>query len=488
MNFIAIGCLLLAIVLGKTSELAQANSFKTYGGNLKALCKGKSIDFRNVGDLRNLIFKTTKDDAASCSETVIAALNELARITEDTNACSVQKAQAITQFYETYLRNSRGSEDYEKLPKPVIRFAIAYGMQLSHICKRHLVDAFMAQADKTLTKRDFKELGEWISEKGPVGRLLAPIKRPDEIILPSDLSAILPDDRVTGKLCIKAINSGKAIRLKEVCAKRFKPLYENSVIPLAILANSGIDYKQLSLIKDLKLRSKTVPKVALWSRIVFLCESLDAVNVLPAPSDGDQSEGAQPLEVMTEEELEGQAGGLALRGLLLTTDASSEARPSDLEQVEPYYPAVQIEDEIIGHMDLRLKSIIAVYDKKKTQAERIREKLLKRGWNLVLARFKYGELKALMRASVKQMRAKLTSRGQVELVNDELVDLLDAKDETKLFKAISGIARANVALARWAVVTLMRSVMGFVMAALVISGVNHDKVDQLNDNLRKYNQ
>lgn len=502
MRFVArfVSLVWVLAIIGETIELAQANPTKKPGGNLEALCKGKSTDFRNVADLRNLVFKLKTKDAEHCSENVIKAIQDLHSIADDTKACSVKKALAITQFYADHLRNTDNEEDYEKLLSPITRFALAYGMKVSHVCKKHLIGEFLAKADKSLSKQDFKELGEWVQEKGPIGRLLAAIKKPDEIILPADLSSALPPgERLMNKLRLKVLNSGKINRLKELCLKRFKPLYEQSIIPLAILSNSGIDYKQLSLFRELSFSRKVVPKVALWSRIVFLCESLETVEVeeaIPAPIDLEpELFQVVPDESTEEHEQQQQLGGENNAVLISNNEQSagtvgSNSRPSlafsEPQPIEPYFPQVEIDDEIMGQMDLRLKTIVLMYNKEKTEADRMKKKLLKLSVRLFVARFKYGELKPLIKLAAKRMKATLRRQGKLELLDNELNDLLDAKNETKLHKVIAGVARAGKELARWFVVKLMGVVVGVMVALSIITNIGETKADALREEIRKY--
>lgn len=467
-------------LLASESTLTRANPFKkSYGGDLKKLCDGQHVDFFNVGDLRNLIYLLDDPEASSkCSKTVVEALRSLDRITKDTKACSLEKAQALAEFYETFFRAQKGDAEsekfeeelYKKLPKPLIRFALAYGMKVSFICKKYMVNVFLKEADQKLTAEDFGELAEWTDAKGPIGRLLSSLKKPDEIVLPGDLSSVLPSGTAMAKLRLKMVDGGKVDRLQEVCNRRFRPLYENVLIPLAVLANSGLTYKELLFGFDLKLRSRVGPKVALWSRIVFLCESLDGVEVY------DQSEPTDtgaPVTLASDEE---PAAALEAQGLA-----------ANFQQLDTLYPKIKIKDEIMKQFDVRLKTLIRRFDKGKTYDERVKERLLGRGWSLLLARFKYGEFKSLMRGGLSLIKGALSKqKDNTQFLDKELGDLLEAKEETKLYRVLSAMERSEKTLGRKVAVLLVRIVVAVVVATIIVSGSNLDTVDKLSNQLKNY--
>jgi hypothetical protein len=466
----------LMLAISQHSEwklTVEANDLKAYGSDLVSLCQGKSTDLRIVDQLDSLAKKIKNGEGDQiCVKHIRKAVMDLNFITQKkTNACSMEKALELENYYEKYFRNSvEDGTTLEQQPKPLVRFAIAYGMRVSHVCRKHLFHEFVKEAEKRLTRDDFNELGDLISDKGPIGRLLAAVS-PDEILLPRDLSSQLPSGkRFLLKLQAHIDKHGRLARLKEVCSKRFRPLYTNAVAPLAVLSRSGLEYKELTLLTGERLRKETKRKVALWSRIMFVCESLTLVSIdqdLPQtkPDGGDDYDESIKAQIY------GPDDGTAYFDKTHTTTTSF-----GFEQLETYKPDVKIGDEIMGSFDYRLKTIVRWYDPKQSSDQRMKKKLLKRSFKVLSAIYKHDKLRKVVRSFFGLIRSKLSPGNERELkwMEDELPELVLEKEGSKVSKGLTKIFSMKKAIANGVVTALLRFFVVITISLLVLFSIEVD--------------
>lgn len=428
------------------------------------LCGNVHVQLNSIVDLQ----RTT---TVGCPSHVAKAFNELVKLVSEYNVCTMQKAIDITHYYETYLKRPDGEADgpdrrslldrvarkllcADAIDKPsilneqLVRFAISYGMLVSSACKTLLIEDFYKKASYLLDASDYEALKEWTGDDGPIAQLLAPITNGVEFPLPTDFAALIPEFEQQNMLALHATNSAKIIRAQQVCEKRFRPLYAPIVLPIAHLARNGLDYNRFHLVHHLILLQRLRKHNALWSRIVFLCETLKDIEVIDAPAGSP----AGLIEIADKEEVR---------------DKNKPVASTSLKRLRPYQPYADIKGMILMSADIRLKSAVKAFDANRSETDRLREKLLDSRWSLLIASFKSNESTiAFVERAIMMAVHQVSHHEQdkdLELAEKGLLKLLHSDKKSRFFKVITKMASRGKRVVR----KLARAIE-FILIAFVI--------------------
>lgn len=376
----------------------QANN-----GPIQELCGDKDVWLRSLSDLR-------RTKAENCDGFVADAFRDLIKLVREPQICTMHKANSITHYLETYLGNGKQTE----LPNELARVAIAYGMQVNSQCKWAMIDDFHSYVDSKLDEADYKALEEWTRNDGPIARLLGPITRQADFPLPADFETLAPEFAIQNELAVEKMSTNpRLIRAKQICAKRFRPLYAPIVFPIAHLARNGLNYNEPKLSNYLSLSFTTRYQNTLWSRIVFLCETLKDLKV----NDG----------------LDGKM------------------TPWKVTQLDAFHPDVELEDNILNTFDLRLKWSVSKFDVNLSETERFKMKLLDNKWKMLLAAFKSKETTvSLIRRAFEIVARKIGDKQSEELESTKrnMLSLLDSDKKSLTVKAVSKVFSGGKDVAR----------------------------------------
>lgn len=423
-----IALVVCSLALVQLVALCQANN-----GDKKSICSGGIIWLRRVSNLKGL-------SAEGCEQPVKDAFSDLLILVQYRDICIPRTAAMITDYYKKHLANGGQA----KLPEVLVRFVIAYGMQASSDCKWFMVKELYALADERVLKpSDYEALDDWIKDDGPIARLLDPIYKQAEVLLPSDLMALMPEieDRLENKLALKVKKGDKIIRAQAICERRFRPLYEATVMAITQYDRNGINYNQLDLAAFMSTRPSVQRKNIQWSRIIFLCETLNGLEI------SDES-GKTKYNVVTP-------------GTVMRYQASW----------------VCVREPIFGLWDFRIKGPVRQFDVSLSETERLKQKLLDNKWKLLVAAFKSKDTTAsLVKKALEIASSRTEGKNEEEfaLVKKELLSLLDSDeaDTVRVVKVIAKMVSGSKNIA--SLISILLQVMIVAIAlipSLIIGGV-----------------
>lgn len=271
---ITILIVLLVIASQQGRLAAYASPIASANDELRAICDGKSVEPLTVEQVTRL--GAQLGEGADCSEparTTLVDLDQLIR-TGGQDICSEANTELMKGYFAKYVAS------YDPLPSSVEAFLISYFVQVSLRCKTNMIEFLSGEASEILTAEDFESLFKWTREGGDVDRLLDAADRTNNI-LPSDLAALLDHSG------FEELRVGEAIQpevhhIKEVCAKRFKPVYEPIVWPVITLSRTGFDFPEYAVRHE-----KQTKRLDEFNRIVLLCQAMDLIVDEPAgPAHG----------------------------------------------------------------------------------------------------------------------------------------------------------------------------------------------------------
>jgi hypothetical protein len=264
--------LVVVILLLQVASLSEGMHF----WRQRPLCDEKFADLYRMADLNKLAEEIESTD---CSNRTKSAFHELKTMieTESENVCSASKIESIVKFYKEFI----STEDPEKektnkeLPKSLVKFAVAYGLQVNNLCKKNMVNVLKNRVSNLLDYEDFARIRDWIEGESPLRVLW--VGQPDDIFLPEELF----NRRVFPVGWLKTVKEAHVVfgHLQQTCKRRFEPIYKPMLLPLVRLANLGFNYKDKEL-KD-QLNWYVIRKeVAYWPKIAFLCELVNGNTYL----------------------------------------------------------------------------------------------------------------------------------------------------------------------------------------------------------------
>lgn len=337
-----------------------------------------------------------QDDSIHSEQTKLAitSLYHLVSKNQD-DVCSMSKVDEISQFAEKYLQNSHDKRGDLQVPKYLRNFFIAYGLQVSATCEQSMIK-LLASVDENykLDEYDYGTVDKWANDTSAMVAIFRDTNDYDDILLPREIIrssggnghyVSLPQETDT-KLTIISFTGSIIARMKLICQRRFKPIYEHSILPLIDLSLIGFKYKSKNI------NSKSANKLTnRWYRIVHVCEALEHIDLFRDPEMGNDDANMrrrQTVRILSKEEAKEMRENAEQVGQQIDLMTSSDLPWVD--QVE-----FRLEDKtrfdkslILDVEDKKLIKLINKFDESKTEVQRMEKKINKR-----LARFLWKNLK-----------------------------------------------------------------------------------------------
>lgn len=305
---------LLAALVGFVSATPFSRRLSTPGDDLQSLCNGKTIDLKSTVDLWELVEEIYRheeneedprgihENKLECSEHIVLALKQLKTLIYWNNfePCSPKSIDSYKEYYMEFLDTSTEEKEKNTLPSSLRIFALAYGMELSRFCHARMANILLQIKPILLAEHDFKQVELFVGEGKVIDKLFClSATQPNDFILPSDFYGPEMRDR---KVALNKKTVPELKKLQTICRRRFKPMYDQLLMPVVQLAHLGFSsehgelknmYKKMyGDSKGLKDASKTVK---MWSRIMFLCEGLE--NVVLKQSDEERARSGKDGEL-----------------------------------------------------------------------------------------------------------------------------------------------------------------------------------------------
>lgn len=208
------------------------------------------------------------------------------------NVCSPQKIDLIEKFHEEFIAK------HAKIPYLFLGYFKNYALAISAICKRSLIsnvqqlvgkisdDEMQFGANQFFQKLDAK----FKSLKGPVKasndfddvQLIWNVINKHLLNDPSlslDNYLDSSEGQQSKRISIKRADAEQIRDVQQRCRRRFKPIYEQLVIPVIRLAQLGYSAKNELLWPEELQKIRSSPLIARWYRIAYICESVLPVQV-----------------------------------------------------------------------------------------------------------------------------------------------------------------------------------------------------------------
>lgn len=438
-------CLLWLAVIVKASEQKREP-------DLRLLCARKPIVLTRGSQLRALVEQLDRDDlGVDCpSKRARLELIELDRLINGrdnvTDICSLERVARIRDYRGKYISARPGNQ------KPIWalkRLFIGYGLRVSNLCKKNMINSLQSASRRLLSPLDFEQMRPWIGEHSPLGQILNEPSDYDDLLLPRDLNGFEKDDQTddgpvpdSEKLLIQTATGHTIAKVQALCERRFKPLYEQLIMPIVSLSNMGFNYLGEELERELQELSLN-KEVHQWYRLVFLCESLAGLQVVEGLEDVNKTLGSdlKLVRILTEEE----AAKLKARGLL------REMNDTEVDQIQRVSfqadSGGRLEDKLVDLEDRQFMRMLNSFDARKSELDRIGTRLIKRLAGRLMrmlkeARFSFvGTL--MSSAQTKQQDSWQNFNYELVGMFDNYISQLKYHDEpvSGLTERVGGVAR-----------------------------------------------
>lgn len=405
-----------------TGQMANANPFgSSNAGDLLALCNGDQVELRTIRHLDKL-FNNLNSNPHLCPPRTRQAIADLYNMAHDKKACTMKKAKAITDFVDEYLKRPFENQQME-LPRPLVKFAIAYGMKVSNVCQKFMVRRFVKEADVELKKSHQQDLEDFkwnLFRSSPLYSVLAPIVRTGEIILPTDLMEVVPG--LDTKLHEYYTKSEQLAEMKVICETQLQPLYEPVLLPLAHLIRAGFNNR------DYYYRRHFRYEAQFWSTAVFSCETLKAIKM-------PENENSSPI-----------SDNQSTSQLAQSDDDQKEEPNNSADQIEfneSIVPDDEVDGKIYGRFDFSTKALVKSFDANKSEAERLSKRILERSLKVFKEISKKFRHTPVIKKFFKELILVKGSDKDLDEAKRSLLELVDAPDEvTALYKVQLGFELA----------------------------------------------
>lgn len=326
--------------------------------HLKKICNNKQVEITSKSHMRSIIYAQYVNED-TCNNRYKPAFNELDPIlrTNPTEMCSDQSIELIKKYHLRFIRPhkdiNRMPSQFEPMPREVVKgqlysepdsylvrfdewdnaimtpiairhFFLAFTLQVSYMCKRLLVKNLSIDS-KTVLEEDDNALMLMFDEQTPIGALLA------NTLEHLDFDNVVHIDELDGERDKSAqdsqfhLDKGESLYLKtsakensaliemiEGCKIRFKPLYDQLLMPIIKLSKMGYEYcgPKLTMEEQEQLNGT---EVRTWLSVVHVCELFDKVHLVrdddlnteqTSESDAASTEKEGLLEPISEKEME----------------------------------------------------------------------------------------------------------------------------------------------------------------------------------------
>lgn len=377
---IPIGSVFVILCLICTSLPETAESKLSLSSLWSNKAYGADIRLNTRSELAELVEQSESD--TECPKKIKQAITDLHQLVSSSsdNVCTNAKIDAIRGFLVECI-DHRSSEE---LPKVVKNFFIAYGLHISAICKRHIVDSLdHVDQQHLLTQEDFDALEKYIGEKSIVASLINEPQDYDSLLLPGDIIR-LTTKKITqdnAKLIVQTTNGQLLARLQAICEHRFRPVYDQVISPVVSLSNMGFNYKSKYLaLGNAGLASNE--KFRRWYRIAYVCGALTNIEIIDDPDfefEKQKSPDRKVARLLTPEEANELKRNAEREGKQIYPLSKTDL--DDLKQVVyvPNKEKVSFTDElVVDPNDKKLIKMIDKFDTTKTELARIKGKLSKK--------------------------------------------------------------------------------------------------------------
>lgn len=266
------------------NSLAIAFFIMVCQAQLQELCSSRSVQLHSKKDL-------DRTSAEGCPAHTAGAFEDLVELVREPEICTMDKATRITEYHDIYIKHQIAGQ----LPRELVRFAVAYGMQVHDQCSASMTIDLLRLAFWNLEPEDFEALEEWISDGSSITRLLSLLTNQGDYFQLADFSFLVTKEERNELPPIIVRNSRKLIRAEDICEKRFRPIYEPMILPIAHLSRNGFHYRKFQVSDFLALHPLLRKQNERWSRIIFLCETLKELRFFDEISGPATSYGKEQL-------------------------------------------------------------------------------------------------------------------------------------------------------------------------------------------------
>lgn len=357
---------LIGVALG--CELGDANT-ETSKDMLQQLCSLKKsapavYKISETASMEHLLNFGRWWLRVECDANVTKAIMSLRRIVKFKNVCSQESADAIINFWETYVKNKAKLRKH--LPQQLKKFFIAYGMQVSKVCKTAMIEQLdKATNERDVTETDFnlvtedvrKRINYYIGDDWRLMNLLLVVQREKSSKKQNDEIATVNMDPLRQELYT---------RIRERCLKKFKPVYHDLITPIVRLAAVGFNYNGKSMKKQMKA-FESEKNYRDWFAAVVSCEIVLRIDVVTIPKQVEESDGTiKQITVLDEDDLkELESKGLA-------------REEGELELAPPYLVKASVDNLVLDNSDADLTYSMRKYKSFLSEVNKFHIRMMKK--------------------------------------------------------------------------------------------------------------
>lgn len=406
---------LLLFVVGLASQVAAGDQAEL----LSQVCADqKNVELTRASELSSLVAGVSGSQSGGCSDRIRAAIVELDQLINsgDQNVCSPGKIEQIRAFYTKFVdKKSLANQQEAKLPKALKNLFLSYGFGVSRVCKASMIGSLLADSQRLLNEADFDQINSWTSDNSPLVKMIKNPKDIDDLVLPRDILALLQEK--AGKRGGLDVDENQAValqpatgrivkKIQAVCERRFRPIYEQLILPLVSLSRVGLNYKGDEMSQHLE-ELKTNSDVQRWYRIVYLCEAVRTVEVF-VDSESAMTGGCKKMvHILSSEEAE----------QLRASQPTGADDQTDVERID-YQPGVEhkLEDLIVDSQDKNLRKLVDKFEAHKSELRRVRSKVVKQ---------MFAVMKEILKNHKVSFFKGLLKGGNTASINEELIKAID---------------------------------------------------------------
>lgn len=303
-------CTAILLVL-LTIAVASHEATKLDFHGLYAICDdNRRVKLTRVSQLKTIARDLSAQPKLDCPQKTKEAIIDLLHLVDSrTNVfCTVPMVQQILDYYINYLAppDAADTDTWKvigyKLPRALKKFFIAFGLQVSNICRDKMFNSLILEAKTVLSEQDRSFMATMTDVNGVMGDIVKMNTDDSSIVLPRDLLRILKrvyekgNDYSDERIYIQMRNGHQIRTSQEICSMRFRPIYEKSLLPSVMLTNIGLNYKSIET--KSKFTDQVLADLVPWYRILYVCETLATIEVVEMPANRTER-----VRVLSEQEI-----------------------------------------------------------------------------------------------------------------------------------------------------------------------------------------
>lgn len=323
----------------------------------------------SLSEVSSLIQLLIDDQSVQCPAEVKAAILALKPIVELESVCSEEAADVIVDFWTKYVQKS--SKIRSNLPKPLKKFYLGLGFQVSKVCKLAMIgELSKASAEQTITEKDFEIVTRSMKKSGKLRDIfgLKPKLESLAVVVRADASRNekgQPERRTV--VSMPPLHRTYFELVQKRCVNKFKPIYDTLISPVLRLAAIGFNYKD-PLVSEKIDSFRATQMFDVWFTVVAVCEPFSKHEAVTIPAQKlDRMGNTAMVTVLDEEdiaELEKVTG--------LTLEESQLVEPLD------YKVEVRVNDLVVDSSDKHLTKLLRWYGKGLSEMTKLRMRLIGR--------------------------------------------------------------------------------------------------------------